>query len=98
MRWGNEGHRRRRINWRWRKLQAYAPFSIDAEAEPANPGGWPKGGTTEVNLPNSHLQYVVTWYGLALTLLVIFGVYARQRLAADNQARAGRPYNLNCGC
>lgn len=62
--------------------RAYAPFSLDAEAEPANPGGWPKGGTTEVKLPNSHLQYVVTWYGLALTLIVIFAVFARQRLAA----------------
>ena len=58
---------------------AFAPFSIDAEAEPAN-GGFPKGGTTEIHLSNSHLQYVVTWYGLALTLLVIFAVYARQRL------------------
>jgi surfeit locus 1 family protein len=64
------------------RLAAYAPFSIDAETEPANPGGWPKGGTTEIHLPNSHLQYVVTWYGLAVTLVVIFGIFARQRLAA----------------
>jgi surfeit locus 1 family protein len=63
-------------------LRPYAPFSLDAEASPANPGGWPKGGTTEVHLPNSHLQYVVTWYGLAVTLIVIFVIYARQRLAA----------------
>ena len=35
-----------------------------------------------VVIPNSHLQYVVTWYGLALTLLCIFVVYARQRLKA----------------
>ena len=69
------------------RLQGYAPFSIDAEAEPANPGEWPKGGTTEVHLPNSHLQYVVTWYGLALTLIVIFVVYARQRLAEYDQKR-----------
>jgi surfeit locus 1 family protein len=64
------------------RLAPYAPFSIDAETEPANPGGWPKGGTTEIRLPNSHLQYVVTWYGLALTLLGVFLVFARQRLAA----------------
>lgn len=64
------------------RLAAYAPFSIDAEAEPANPGGWPKGGTTEIQIPNSHLQYVVTWYGLAVTLLGVFIVFARQRLAA----------------
>lgn len=60
--------------------RVYAPFSIDAEAEPQIPGGWPKGGTTAVHLPNSHLQYVVTWYALAIVLLVIFGVFARQRL------------------
>lgn len=64
------------------RIQGYAPFSLDAEAEPANPGGWPKGGTTAVHLPNSHLQYVVTWYGLALTLMVIFAIYTRQRLVA----------------
>ena len=60
----------------------FAPFAIDAEAEPANPGGWPKGGTTEIRLTNSHLQYVVTWYGLALTLIGVFVVFARQRLTA----------------
>jgi surfeit locus 1 family protein len=64
------------------KKQAYAPFSIDADAKPENPGGWPKGGTTVIDIPNSHLQYVVTWYGLALTLVVIFGVFASQRLKA----------------
>ena len=64
---------------------AYAPFSIDAEAEPANPGGWPKGGTTFVQLSNRHLEYAVTWYGTALTLLGVFIVFARQRLAVLDQ-------------
>jgi len=64
------------------KQQAYAPFSLDADALPENPGGWPKGGTTVINLPNSHLQYVVTWYGLALTLVGVFTAFARQRLRA----------------
>lgn len=63
------------------RREAYAPFTLDAEAEPANSGGWPRGGTTEVRLFNSHLQYVVTWYGLALTLLGVFGIFARQRLS-----------------
>ena len=64
------------------KKQAYAPFSIDADAVPENPGGMPKGGTTVIHLPNSHLQYVVTWYGLALTLICLFAVFANQRLKA----------------
>jgi surfeit locus 1 family protein len=62
--------------------RAYAPFSIDADPMPENPGGWPRGGTTLINLPNSHMQYVITWYGLAVTLICVFAVFARQRLRA----------------
>jgi surfeit locus 1 family protein len=43
------------------------PFFIDADATP-NPGGLPVGGVTVIDLPNSHLQYAVTWYGLAAAL------------------------------
>lgn len=52
-----------------------APYSIDADATP-NPGGLPQGGETLVTFSNNHLQYVVTWYGLAVALLGVFGVYA----------------------
>jgi len=80
MRWGTQAAAPLQLNVE--SQQAYAPFSIDADALPENPGGWPKGGTTLINLPNSHLQYVVTWYGLAVTLVFIFAVFARQRLKA----------------
>jgi surfeit locus 1 family protein len=43
------------------------PFFIDAGAAPI-PGGWPVGGVTLIALPNNHLQYAVTWYGLAAAL------------------------------
>ena len=56
------------------------PFFIDAEAEPANPGGWPRGGTTNLNLPNRHLEYALTWYGLAATLVGVLIAYAWGRL------------------
>jgi surfeit locus 1 family protein len=46
------------------------PFFVDADAAP-NPGGLPVGGVTIVDLPNDHLQYAVTWYGLAAVLVVI---------------------------
>jgi surfeit locus 1 family protein len=81
MQWGPQGPPTP-LQFNVEKDQAYAPFSLDADAVPANPGGWPRGGTTEINLPNNHLQYVVTWYGLALTLIAVFTVYARQRLSA----------------
>ena len=60
-----------------------APFFIDQEA-PVPPGGLPRPGPLTVNLPNNHLQYAVTWYGLALALVVVFGVWAfgRRRRAA----------------
>ncbi len=40
--------------------------------------GLPIGGVTDVDLPNNHLQYAFTWYGLAATLVVIV-VVARFR-------------------
>jgi surfeit locus 1 family protein len=53
-----------------------APFYIDQEAPPA-PGGLPRVGPLKVNLPNNHLQYAVTWYGLALVLLVASLIFLR---------------------
>jgi surfeit locus 1 family protein len=53
---------------------AVAPFYIEQET-PLPPGGWPRPGKIVANLPNNHLQYAVTWYGLALVLAVVFGAY-----------------------
>jgi len=50
------------------------PFFIDADKTP-NPGGLPVGGVTIVDLPNNHLQYVVTWYGLAAALAGVLGTW-----------------------
>lgn len=62
------------------------PFFIDADKTP-NPGGAPVGGVTIIDLPNSHLQYAVTWYGLAATLVVILAISLRRRykLPAENK-------------
>ncbi|KQV43651.1 MULTISPECIES: SURF1 family protein [unclassified Rhizobium] len=54
------------------------PFFLDADATP-NPGGWPIGGVTQFDLPNNHLQYAMTWYGLALALVVISVVFVIKR-------------------
>jgi surfeit locus 1 family protein len=56
-------------------LKDVAPFYVEQEA-PVPPGGLPQPGKLEVRLRNEHLQYVVTWYGLALVLAVIFAVWA----------------------
>lgn len=59
---------------------AKVPFFVDADASPANPGGLPKGGVTLVQLPNRHLEYAITWYGLAGTLLAVFGAFSLARV------------------
>ncbi len=43
-------------------------------------GGLPIGGVTQFDLPNSHLQYAITWYGLALALagVVAYAVIRRK--------------------
>ncbi|OWV71809.1 cytochrome oxidase [Rhizobium sp. R634] len=46
------------------------PFFVDADSTP-NPAGLPIGGVTQVDLPNDHLQYAFTWYGLAAVLIVV---------------------------
>ena len=58
-------------------LSDVAPFYIDADATP-NPGGWPKGGVTPVNLPNDHLQYAITWFALAAAAIAVYVVWRRQ--------------------
>lgn len=55
------------------------PYFLDA-GPAANPGGLPVGGVTLIDLPNSHLQYAVTWFGLAGVLVVIVGLMSARRL------------------
>ena len=74
----------------WKDLRAMAvlsgldvdrgvvPFFIDADSNP-NPGGLPQGGVTMIDMPNSHLQYAVTWYGLAAALAGVLGIWLYRR-------------------
>lgn len=65
-------------------LAPVAPFYVEADATP-NPGGWPKGGRTRVDIRNEHFQYALTWFGLALGLVAVYFFYHR------SQGRVGRP-------
>ena len=53
-----------------------APFTLDADAVPAPPGGLPAGGATVTDVPDNHLSYALTWFGLAIGLLGVFAVFA----------------------
>jgi surfeit locus 1 family protein len=55
-----------------------APFFIELESPPP-PGGLPQPGPLRVNLPDDHLQYALTWYGLAAVLVVSFVFWLRSR-------------------
>ena len=70
-------------------LSRVAPFYVDADSSP-NAGGWPRGGQTRVVLPNDHLQYAFTWFGLAGTLIGVFGAFAWRRLLGREGDDGGR--------
>jgi surfeit locus 1 family protein len=55
-----------------------APFFIELES-PQPPSGLPRAGRLNVNLRNEHLQYALTWYGLALVVVVMFAFWVRGR-------------------
>ena len=57
---------------------AVAPFYIEQEA-PQLPGA-PKAGPLVVKLPNNHLQYAITWFGLAGALAAVYFVWLRSHL------------------
>ena len=57
-----------------KKWETAAPFYIEQQA-PVPPGGLPKPGRLVVALPDNHLQYAITWFGLALALAGVYGVW-----------------------
>ena len=57
-----------------------APFYVDLES-PVPDSGIPKPGPLDVRLKDDHLQYAITWFGLAAAVLGAFGVWLRQRHA-----------------
>jgi surfeit locus 1 family protein len=64
-------------------LSAVAPFYIEQEA-PVPPGGLPHPSALAVRLRNDHLQYALTWFGLAAVLVVVAAFWMRARRTADN--------------
>jgi surfeit locus 1 family protein len=62
-----------------KKWDAPAPFYIEQES-PVPPGGLPKPGKLIVSLPDDHLQYAITWFGLALGLAGVYMTWLVGRL------------------
>ena len=68
-------------------LGPVAPFYVEQEG-PVPPGGLPQPGKLVVNLPDNHLQYAVTWYGLALVLAGVFIAWAFSSGAGERPSRS----------
>lgn len=66
-------------------LERVAPFIVDADAVPNYTEG-PRGGLTVVSFPNRHLEYAVTWFGLAATLIGVYVAFVWRRFADARKA------------
>ena len=84
---------RARNIWFIRNPNELFPFSQEPKVDrpelyvellkPAPPGGLPQPTAGRINIPNRHLEYALTWWGLAATLLAVFWAFASGRLRDD---------------
>jgi surfeit locus 1 family protein len=63
-----------------------APYTLVAMSAPGAPPATPDPARTLPRPPNNHLTYAITWYGLAIALLVVFALYARKVRTPESQA------------
>ncbi len=68
-----------------RGLTDVAPYFIDADAASSperDPAKGPVGGLTVLSFPNNHLVYAITWYALALMIIVGVVIFVREEKRA----------------
>ena len=76
----------------WRSAGPLAPFYIDLEA-PVPASGVPKAGPLTVHLVDNHMQYAITWFGLAAAVAFAFAFWVRQartKRPDEDEAEASR--------
>lgn len=72
-----------------RGLTDVAPYFIDADAASSpgrDPAKEPVGGLTVLSFPNNHLVYAITWYALALMIIVGVVIFTREEKRARGKA------------
>jgi surfeit locus 1 family protein len=57
-----------------------APFYVELETPSGEGPGMPRSGRMKASLRNDHLQYALTWFGLAVVLVFVFGFWVRSRM------------------
>jgi surfeit locus 1 family protein len=81
--------------WYWWDVPAMlasVPISADTKVAPfilqslpaADLKRFPRAAAPEVALSNNHLQYAITWFSLALALLVIAGLFIRKLMGRSD--------------
>ena len=82
-----------KFTWYWFEIGAIAAsmyptrgapittFYVDAD--PIAAAAPPAGGATNLDLPNRHLEYAFTWFGLAAVLAVIYGLFAFRQVTGS---------------
>ncbi len=63
---------------------AFAPFFVEAET-PTGDEAAPKPRLQALTLSNRHLEYALTWWGLAATLAAVYGVFVWGRIRPRRQ-------------
>ncbi len=67
-----------------------APFFLEAD-ENVSASEWPKAGATRVDIPNNHLDYALTWFGLAAVLVAIYFLYHRSNGRIGRERSTEKP-------
>jgi surfeit locus 1 family protein len=69
-------------------LAPVAPIYVDLPADPSRV--LPQGGETEVDFPNNHFGYALTWFGFAIItpVLLAYWVVRQLRPKAKEQGQA----------
>ena len=63
---------------------ALMPFLIDVTGAEPVAEDWPRAGTTRLVFNNRHLEYALTWYGLAATLIAVFFIFSRKPVSGPS--------------
>ncbi len=61
------------------KLASAVPFFLDAIIIEDSEDKTPRESLMQMNLPNDHLQYAMTWFGLAIVLIGVYIAFGMQR-------------------
>ncbi len=62
-----------------------APYWIDLTRDQGI-NGLPQGGETRISFTNNHLQYALTWYGLAAVLVFVAGAWLIRQVRGQEEA------------